>query len=55
MCNKIPHSTYVLFMLLLFSKCVFSNKLNCESYKKDFAKIKVLILPTVLSKNSLVN
>ena len=40
MCNKIPHCTYVLFMFLLFSKCVFSNKLNRKSYKKDFATIK---------------
>ena len=40
MCNKIPHCTYVLFMFLLFSKCVFSNKINCKSYKKKFAIIK---------------
>ena len=40
MCNKMPYCTYVLFMFLLFSKCVFSNKLNCKSYKKGFATIK---------------
>ena len=27
-------------MVLLFSKCAFSNKLNRKSYEKDFATIK---------------
>ena len=53
MCNKIPHCTYVLFMFLLFSKCVglFFNKLNCKSYKKDFAKIESTYLTDSATQN----
>ena len=40
MSNKMPYCTFVLFMFLLFSKCVFSNKLDCKSCKKDFATMK---------------